>query len=119
MNVLLVDDYWVTTDLLADVVFSMGHSVKTTYSAAEPLATTSGEATFDLILLNIALPDINGHERCLWLRLSEKYASRRTIYLSAHVDLCERFGMSCFDDSLLKPLSLSEFECVLSELIEP
>ena len=32
MKVLLVDDYRVTTDLLADVACSMGHSVTTAYS---------------------------------------------------------------------------------------
>ncbi|SAL82519.1 PAS/PAC sensor hybrid histidine kinase [Caballeronia choica] len=119
MNVLLVDDYRLTTDLLADVACSMGHSVTTAYSGAEALAAANGEWTFDLILLDIALPDINGHELCVRLRASEKYASRRIVSLSADAELCERFNMSCFDDSLLKPLSLSEFECVLSKPIEP
>jgi DNA-binding response OmpR family regulator len=75
----------------------------------------TGSTPFDLILLDIALPDISGHEVCLRLRASERYASRRIVSLSAHVDLCDHFDMSCFDGHLLKPLALSEFESLLSD----
>jgi two-component system OmpR family response regulator len=115
MNILLVDDYRATTEVLADVARSMGHAVSQAYSGVEALVVTTGEGPFDLILLGIALPDISGHEVCLRLRASERYASRRIVSLSAHVDLCDHFDMSCFDGCLLKPLALSEFESLLSD----
>jgi two-component system, OmpR family, response regulator len=115
MNILLVDDYRATTEVLADVARSMGHAVSQAYSGVEALVVTTGEGPFDLILLDIALPDISGHEVCLRLRASERYASRRIVSLSAHVDLCDHFDMSCFDGHLLKPLALSEFESLLSD----
>lgn len=115
MNILLVDDYRATTEVLADVARSMGHAVSQAYSGVEALVVSTGEGPFDLILLDIALPDISGHEVCLRLRASERYASRRIVSLSAHVDLCDHFDMSCFDGCLLKPLALSEFESLLSD----
>ncbi|SEB93624.1 Response regulator receiver domain-containing protein [Burkholderia sp. WP9] len=115
MKVLLVDDYRATTDVLADIACAMGHAVSKAYSGFEALEVTREEGGFDLILLDIALPDMNGYEVCLRLRASEKYASRRIISLSADVDLCDHFDMSCFDGALLKPLALSEFEALLSD----
>jgi CheY-like chemotaxis protein len=114
MKVLLVDDYRATTEVLADVARSMGHAVSQSYSGVEALVATTGRA-FDLILLDIALPDISGYEVCLQLRASERYASRPIVSLSAHADLCDHFDMSCFDGYLLKPLALSEFESLLSD----
>lgn len=74
----------------------------------------SGEGVFELVLLDIDLPDFNGHELCMRLRASEKYASRSIFSLTAHDDVQERFDMSCFDGQLLKPLSLKDFESLLS-----
>ncbi len=71
-NVLLVDDYSATTDLLADVACSMGHAVTKAYSGAVALVASGGDGAFDFVLANIGLPDINGHEVCLRLRASEK-----------------------------------------------
>jgi two-component system OmpR family response regulator len=114
MKVLLVDDYRTTTDLLADVACSMGHAVTRAYSGAEALAAAGGEGAFEFILLDIGLPDINGHELCMRLRASERYASRRIFSITAHDDVHERFDMSCFDGQLTKPLSLGDFESLLS-----
>ncbi|MGF6940016.1 DNA-binding response OmpR family regulator [Paraburkholderia sp. UCT70] len=114
MKVLLVDDYSATTDLLADVACSMGHAVTKAYSGADALVAAGGDGAFDFILLDIGLPDINGHELCLRLRASEKYASRRIFSMTAYDDVRERFDMSCFDGQLSKPLSLKEFESLLS-----
>ena len=115
MNILLVDDYRATTDMLADIACAMGHTASKAYCGSEALTAASEEGGFDLILLDIALPDMNGYEVCLRLRASEKYASRRIIALSADADLCDHYDMSCFDGSLLKPLALSEFKSLLSD----
>jgi DNA-binding response OmpR family regulator len=114
MKVLLVDDCRATTDLLADVARLMGHSVARAYTGAEALIAASGEGAFELIVLDIGLPDINGYELCLRLRASEKYGSRRIFSMTAYDDVCERFDMSCFDGQLSKPLSLKDFEALLS-----
>jgi CheY-like chemotaxis protein len=114
MKVLVVDDYRTTTDLLADVACSLGHAVTRAYTGKEALVAANGEGAFELILLDIGLPDMNGHELCMRLRASEKYASRRIFSLTAHDDVHERFDMSCFDGQLSKPLSLEVFESLLS-----
>jgi CheY-like chemotaxis protein len=114
MKVLLVDDCRTTIDLLADVACSMGHTVTRAYTGVDALVAASGEGVFELILLDIGLPDINGHELCMRLRASEKYASRRIFSMTAHDDVGERFDMSCFDGQLLKPVSLKEFESLLA-----
>ncbi|CAB3807195.1 response regulator [Pararobbsia alpina] len=114
MKVLLVDDYRTSTDSLANVACSMGHAVTRAYTGLDALVAASGEGAFELILLDIGLPDINGHELCMRLRASEKYASRRIFSLTADEDVGERFDMSCFDGQLLKPLSLEEFESLLA-----
>ncbi|GJH13687.1 response regulator [Caballeronia novacaledonica] len=114
MKLLLVDDYSATTDLLAEIARSRGHQVTLACNASEALVATSGEGVFELILLDIGLPDINGHELCMRLRASEKYASRSIFSLTAHDDVDERFDMSCFDGQLLKPLSLNDFESLLA-----
>jgi DNA-binding response OmpR family regulator len=115
MNILLVDDCRATTDMLADIACAMGHTASKAYCGSEALTAAGEEGRFDLILLDIALPDMNGYEVCLRLRASEKYASRRIISLSADADLFDHYDMSCFDGSLLKPLALSEFKSLLSD----
>ncbi|SEB95340.1 Response regulator receiver domain-containing protein [Burkholderia sp. WP9] len=115
MKVLLVDDYRATTDVLADIACAMGHAASKAYCGSDALAAASEEGGFDLIVLEIALPDLTGYEVCLRLRASEKYASRRIISLSADADLRDHLDMSCFDGSLLKPLALCEFEALLSD----
>ncbi len=94
MKVLLVDDYRTTTDLLADVACSMGHAVTRAYSGAEALAAAGGEGAFEFILLDIGLPDINGHELCMRLRASEKYASRRIFSITAETSSLAPFILS-------------------------
>ncbi|GAB5096769.1 response regulator [Caballeronia sp. LP006] len=114
MKVLVVDDYTDTTDMLAEIAGSMGHAVTRAYTGTEALKAAAGEGAFELILLDIGLPDINGHALCMRLRASEKYASRRIFSLTAHDDIHEHFDMSCFDGHLSKPLSVAAIESLLS-----
>ena len=65
-KILLVDDDRGTTDTLAMLFETRGYDVTIANSGNEALQKVS--STFDLVLLDIVLPDIDGFEVCRSLK---------------------------------------------------
>ncbi|HVR61059.1 MAG TPA: sigma-54 dependent transcriptional regulator [Polyangia bacterium] len=81
-RILLVDDDPSVLFALSEVLASHGHDVVTASSGAEGLARFDGEAPFDLLVTDLAMPGMNG------LELLEKVRGRDTtlpvIVVTAH-----------------------------------
>ena len=115
MKVLLVDDDRDTTDALADLISMMGHTVSKAYSGAQSLATAATQ-TFDLVLLDLSLPDIGGHDVCLRMRESEKHAHTHIVALTGHTNVDAMVDVSCFNLRVLKPIDFGVLESLLSDV---
>ena len=107
MNVLLVEDDASLSDGIARTLVGAGHAVDARTSGAEALEATRQER-FDLVLLDIGLPGIDGYEVLRRLRAAED--STPVLVLSARDQIGDRVhGLDLgADDYLAKPFAIEE-----------
>lgn len=105
-SVLIIDDDEDLTFVITDMLEGYGYKV-TSAASAEAAFTMLGESTFDLILLDINLPDSTGFKVCEELRQVSQvpviFASART----SESDRITGFDIGG-DDYLPKPYSMAE-----------
>jgi class 3 adenylate cyclase len=80
--ILVVDDNDSNRDLLARQLTRDGHAVETVASAAEAFARLE-ERSFDLILLDVLMPDVSGYEALLRLKGNARTSEIPVIMISA------------------------------------
>jgi adenylate cyclase len=81
-RILVVDDNESNRDLLARRLHRDGHHVKLAANGAEALASVTAE-TFDLVLLDLMMPDISGYEVLGRLKANERTRDLSVIMISA------------------------------------
>ncbi|MCD4825599.1 MAG: response regulator [Phycisphaerae bacterium] len=109
LNILLAEDNPVNQTLAVRFLEKMGHAVKVVGNgrlAVEALA----EETFDMVLMDVQMPEMDGHEATAHIRLDEQGSNRhqRIIAMTAHAmkgdrDKCFEVGM---DGYVSKPIRL-------------
>jgi CheY-like chemotaxis protein len=118
LRVLVVDDDRDTVDSLAMLLRLWGHDVRSAYGGVLALQLVR-EARPDVLLLDIAMPNVGGIEVALQLRRHRRFDATRIVAVSGYVDeahqlLCCQAGI---DDFLNKPLEMAtlhdllRFEC--------
>ena len=118
MNVLFVDDHVACADMFADIAEGLGHRACVAHDGVSALQRCS-EETFDLILLDIGLPDGDGRDVCCELRRSAHAQKTRIVALTGHVDLKGSSCMSDFDGCIVKPITMQALEDVLGTAMTP
>ena len=99
-RVLVVDDSAFFRNLLSPLLTVSGYSVVTAESGADALALREAGEMFDMIISDIEMPGMNGHEFAANVRSSGAWRNTPMVALSSHVspsDL-ERGHESGFDD---------------------
>ena len=71
MNVLFVDDHVACANMFVDIAEGPGHRACVAHDGVSALRRCSDE-TFDLILMDISLPDGDGRDVCCELRNNER-----------------------------------------------
>jgi signal transduction histidine kinase len=108
-NILIVDDTPNNLRLLAQMLEEHGYDVRTVTSGASALTSVNIEAP-DLILLDIAMPDMNGYEVCERLHTNPQTADLPVIFISALDDALDK--VRAFDaggvDYISKPFQVQE-----------
>jgi CheY-like chemotaxis protein len=121
LRVLLADDAPLNRELLVDMLVRHGHAVAATADGAELLARAALEP-FDLLLLDIHMPVMDGEEAIRRLRASEG-PNRLTpaIALTANVVEADRrrYLAAGMDRCLGKPVAWGELAAVIAELVTP
>ena len=116
MRVLVVEDDALLTEGLIRVLTRAGHVVEhaATGKAADQLLTA---ASFDLLVLDIGLPDIDGFE--VLRRLRARRATTSVLVLTARDAVEDRVhGLDLgADDYLTKPFSVTELEARVRALL--
>lgn len=109
MKVLLIEDSVETGDL---VRMALGpYEVDQALSLAEASSLIAGGA-YNLIIIDVGLPDGNGFQFCAQLSKSGLYENVPKIFLSGHALTEDKiFGLNCgADDYVTKPFSLAELK---------
>jgi CheY-like chemotaxis protein len=108
-HILVVDDYFVTQRIMRQILEREGYQISVASDGFEALESIRGQE-FDLVLLDMAMPRLDGMEVLKELRASEVYHDLPVIMLTAsgddHLrDLAKKSGASAF---LTKPSSSTE-----------
>jgi CheY-like chemotaxis protein len=109
-RLLIIDDDDMTLEMLAAALQDT-HEVTTARHGQAGLELAAGQ-TFDLILLDVSMPDMDGYAVCEALKRSAGTADVPVIFLSARVNLEERLrgyqAGAC--DYLTKPFDVAELQ---------
>ena len=119
LRVLLAEDNVVNQRLATRLLERRGHQVLTATTGREALEILALQ-TFDVILMDVQMPDMDGLEATREIRASERTRSTRTpiVALTAHTmkgdrERCLAAGMDAY---ITKPLDAVEFLSVVEEL---
>ena len=117
VRVLVVDDNADAAQMLATLLEAHGHLVSVEYDGTSGLARALRERP-EVMLLDIGLPDMDGHELARRLRASPDTANAMLIALTGYgqSEDRERARQAGFDRHLVKPADLSELLRILAEV---
>src|SRR5438874_927658 len=103
-SVLLVDDSAFFRNMLAPVLKAAGYKVRVAVNAQEGLAALRSSHTFDVVLTDIEMPDMNGFEFAETIRADQHLSSMPIIALSSMVSpaAIERGRQAGFHDYVAK-----------------
>ena len=117
--ILVVDDEPHIGYLVKKVLMRQGYEVALAFSAREALAANANEQ-FDLYILDIAMPDMNGFELCKELKNTPAGALVPVIMLTARGD--ERAKRSALEAGVArfvtKPFSPKALQQHIEEILE-
>ncbi|MDE2603497.1 MAG: hybrid sensor histidine kinase/response regulator [Bradyrhizobium sp.] len=103
-SVLLVDDSAFFRNMLAPVLKAAGYQVRVAPNAQEGLAALRSGQSFDVVLTDIEMPDMNGFEFAETIRADQHLSSMPIIALSSMVSpaAIERGRLAGFHDYVAK-----------------
>lgn len=116
-RVLLVDDDELSLQMLA-ASLEERYEVETADGGQQALGLLE-QRSFDLVVLDVEMPQMNGYELCRQLRASDKGAQLAVIFLSAHSSIEERLlGYEAGgDDYVAKPFEVAELLAKIERLL--
>jgi two-component system cell cycle response regulator len=110
-KVLVVDNTSVNLMLLIRILESSGYTVKGVDNGASAIEMAKADPP-DLILLDIAMPDMDGYETCAYLKEDSRTKYIPIIFISAQDDLEAK--VKAFQaggvDYIIKPIGMEEVE---------
>ncbi|WP_250532418.1 response regulator [Caballeronia sp. ATUFL_F1_KS39] len=110
-RILIVDDSRDTADMLGEIAVVLGHNSTVVYDGASAVSAAAAEA-FDLIFLDLWLPDTDGQKVCIEIRKGRS-GSAHIVALTGSNELI-RSGCEGFDEWILKPLLMDDVERLLA-----
>jgi len=110
LSILVAEDNAINRRLITKVLESAGHRV-VSVSNGKDAVSTFGTEIFDLILMDMEMPDMDGLEATRMIRVNEPKDARIAIYaLTAHTSAGDR--ERCFaagmDGFMSKPIEINE-----------
>jgi two-component system CheB/CheR fusion protein len=118
-NILVVEDNPVNAEIIGDYLNAKGYSITYAHDGSEALEKAARNP-FDLILMDIQMPEVDGMEATRRLRADPKFASTPIIALTALAmigdrERCLEAGMT---DYITKPVRLTQLLSMIEALLE-
>jgi len=117
LRVMVVDDNADAAQMLGALLEVQGHAVSVEYDGAGALERARRERP-DVLLLDIGLPDMDGHELARRLRAQHENAGATLVALTGYGQRQDReeAQQAGFDHYLVKPADLAEVNEVLAQV---
>ena len=122
LHILLAEDNAVNQKVVVRLLEKQGHFVEVAANGALALKALARD-TFDLVLMDVQMPVLNGYDATQAIRAGEQSTGRHipVVALTAHAmkgdrEICLNAGM---DDYLGKPIHPMELEAVLKRWGRP
>ena len=113
MSVLLAEDHPVNRQLVVELLEQVGVTVESADNGAEALALLESRPPgfFDLLLLDLQMPEVDGYEVARRVRLDARHAALPIVAVSAHAlveerERCRQLGMNEHISKPIDPLLL-------------
>ena len=108
-SALVVDDNAVNRKLAVALLKRRGWTVDEAENGAVALKKLA-QNTFDAVLLDISMPEMDGEETCRRIRANPAYTGVRVVAYTAHALESERSRImgAGFDDMLIKPITAQD-----------
>ncbi len=118
-NILVVDDRETNRDILELLLVDMGFRVELAEDGQAALDLIRGGERFDLVLMDVRMPRMNGIEATRHIREDERTKHLKVIAVTASVfpQFGDKAAESGFDDYLGKPFRTSELVGKIKSLI--
>jgi two-component system CheB/CheR fusion protein len=121
LHILLADDQEMNRNVMSKLLARFGHSLETAASGGEALEKW-GEGRFDVILMDVEMPGIDGTEATRRIREAEEGSDQRTpiIALTAHAlkDQRELLLGNGYDGYVAKPVDMPDLLQEIKRCIE-
>ena len=107
---LVVDDNAVNRKLAVALLKRRGWQTEEAENGRVALNKLAAHHTFDSVLLDISMPELDGEEVCRRIRASQELQTLRVVAYTAHAMESEkqRIMSAGFDDILIKPITASD-----------
>lgn len=119
-EILLVEDNEINQEVAANLLKHLGCSVSIAGNGTAALAAVA-EHTFDLILMDCQMPEMDGYEAAARIRSMPQFADLPIVALTAHTTIEDR--EKCFaagmTDYMGKPFRVAELEGLLGRWLSP
>ena len=109
-KILIVDDDAINRKVLVNQLSLKNYSLETASNGADALEYIEKRGPFDLVLLDIMMPEMSGYEVCSRIRVYYSIQELPIIFLTAKnliTDLADGFQLGA-NDFLTKPISIGE-----------
>lgn len=115
-RILVVEDNRDSADMLSLMLETLGHDVVVAHDGKTAL-TQLGESSFDVVLSDIGLPGMSGHELARKIRSQERFSALPLVALSGYGQPSdkERSRKAGFNRHLVKPIGLDALIEVLRD----
>jgi PAS domain S-box-containing protein len=114
-QILLVDDVKMNVQVLSAALKRLGVSSKAVSSGREALNAME-TYTPNLVMTDIWMPGMDGTQLAKSIRQDRRWQSVKIVAVTADTEIDSSFDITCFDDVLLKPLTLEKISGVLHKL---
>jgi two-component system, sensor histidine kinase and response regulator len=120
LRVLVVDDHPINHEFAAEALRRLGHAVTTASSGQEALSLLESRP-FDLVLMDVQMPELDGLEATRRFRAMERGKHTPVVALTAHSgreerERCVAAGMN---DVITKPVTTARLAAIISGAAEP
>ncbi|MFH1684059.1 MAG: response regulator [Candidatus Margulisiibacteriota bacterium] len=117
-SILIIEDYPETLEMMRTVFEGIGYKVKTAETGEQAFEILARQ-NFDIILLDIMLPRIDGFEVCRRIKSNPKTQNIAVVATTAFdvPDIVEKCTSAGADDVLLKPFEISDLIDIIKKYV--